>query len=587
MSETLDPIQEEQQLPVEPEKKEYANREEVLTRLSEIAGETTEEAKGEINYLKMQYYRLRQQETDDELKAFLDSDGDPSTYEAKSDELEPRLKELLNIQKEARSAMIEARNREMAENLSKKQEILCQMEAIAMDADGVGQKYNEFQDLQKQFKSVGAVDPAEVAALWKRYTQLGELFYDALKINKELRDLDFKKNLERKEQLCEEAEKLQEDNDVINAFRRLQDLHEEWKGIGPVAPNLREEIWSRFKAASTLINKKHQDHFEAIKAKEAANEAGKIALCEKLEAVSIDALKTIKDWEEKTKEVIALQGEWRKLGFANRKVNNALFERFRKNCDAFFNAKAEFYKTAKEEQSRNYDLKVALCEKAEALKDSTEWRKTTDLLVGLQKQWKEIGPVGRMASNKIWERFKSACDTFFEAKEKAVGGERVLERENLDKKQNVLKKMQEIKDNVAEATPQAVRDLMAEWQQIGHVPFKNKEQIHAEYQKFIDFFFENLDMKGARQRIGQFKERVKNQTRETVLTERQRLLRQMERLQNDLKTYENNLGFLSSKSGGGMMALMERKKEELKKEIEEIKQKISVVDNAQKENEKA
>ena len=561
------------------EKKFYANRQEIIDRLSVIANEATEQAKAEINYLKMLYYKIRQQEVDAELQKFINDNGDPAAYESKTDDLEPKLKELLAVQKEARAVMVEARNKEMAENLAKKNEILDKMDAIASDADGIGQQYNVFQDLQKQFKEVGAVDPQEVNVLWKRFSAIGEKFYDALKINKELRDYDFKKNLEKKEALCEEAEKLSEAGDVLSAFRRLQEMHEEWKGIGPVAKEIREEIWSRFKAASTIINKRHQEHFESLKAAEAANEQGKIALCEKLEAIQVAAISTVKDWEEQTQAVLKIQEEWRKLGFANKKVNNSLFERFRGLCDAFFQAKAEYYKAIKEEQNENLAKKIALCEKAEALKDSTDWRSTTDLLVKLQQDWKEIGPVNRKNSNAIWERFRNACNAFFDAKEKAVGDERSVEKANLEKKLEILEKLSQLKDNVADATPDQVRALMNEWKEVGHVPFKEKDKLFKAYQEQVDFFFENLDMKSRPQSRGNRQKGEKS--RNVPENDRSRLIRQYDTLTRELKTYENNLGFLSFGNKGGknpLLAQMEQKMEGIKKQISEIVEKINNLD---------
>ena len=569
MTETVDNNQLEETILTE--KKIYANREEILDRLAEIVGEASDAVKGEITYLKMLYYKLRQQETDAEMQAFLDGDGDPSTYESKTDELEPRLKELLNVQKEARAAMVKAREEEFAANLAKKNEILAQMETIAQDAEGVGQKYNEFQELQKQFKEVGAVDQQEVAGLWKRYSQLNEQFYDALKINKELRDYDFRKNQELKEALCEAAEKLQEVSDPIAAFRQLQDLHDQWRSLGPVAPSLREEIWARFKAASTVINKRHADHFDAIKAQETANEQAKTAICEKLEAIDLAQLTSAKAWEDATKVALAFQEEWRKLGMAGKKVNNQLFDRFRQACDNFFTSKADFYKDIRSEQTDNLQKKIELCERAEALKESTEWRKTTDILVKLQNDWKAIGPVPHKQSQQIWDRFKAACDAFFKAKEEAVGGERAVERANFEKKQEILKAFDALKQNVADATVQGVRDLMRQWQEIGHVPFKEKEKLHQQYQEYMDFFFEKLDMKGQRRRIENIRERVQNAKPGDTLQ------RKLERLQADLKTYENNLGFLTAKSkgGNGMVALMEAKLNDLKVEIDEIKKRIA------------
>lgn len=591
MSEILDPIQmEDNVLSTEPaaapevaestaeeesaentvEKKIYANRAEILERISEIAGIASESVKGEINYLKLLYYKLRQQETDAEMQAFIDGNGDPATYESKPDELEPRLKDLLNIQKEARAAMVKARDEEYANNLALKREVLDKMEIIASNAEEVGQKYNEFQELQKQFKEIGAVDQQEVAGLWKRYTQLTEQFYDALKINKELRDYDFRKNLEAKLQICEEAEKLVQAPDVVDAFRKLQEMHEQWRIIGPVAPSVREEIWNRFKAASTEINKRHQVHFEQLKAQEHANEVGKTSICEKVEAIDLSQITTVKGWDDATKVILAFQDEWRKLGFASKRVNTQLFERFRQSCDNFFNQKAEFFKSVRGEQSDNLQRKIALCERAEALSTSTDWRKTTDQLISLQNEWKTIGPAPRKYSQQVWERFKSACDAFFKAKEEAVGGERATERANFERKQEIILALTNLKDDVENATVKGVRDLMNQWAEIGHVPFKEKDKLQAKYKELIDFFFDKLDMKGQRRRFENIKEHVAS------IKDSNTLQRKLERLINDLKTYENNLGFLNakSKSGNGLVALMQSKMDELKAEIEELKKRI-------------
>ncbi len=568
MTENLDNTQAEETILAE--KKVYTSREEILERLAEIAGEATDSAKGEINYLKLIYYKLRQQETDAEMQAFIDGDGDPMSYVAKVDELEPRLKELLNIQKEARAKMVQEREQEYASNLAQKEEILSKMEAIANDAEGVGQKYNEFQELQKAFKEVGPVDMQEVSRLWKSYTQINETFYDALKINKELRDYDFKKNLEAKEALCVEAEKLVEMSDIVTANRRLQELHDEWRAIGPVAPSQREVIWARFKEASTIVNKRHQEHFLSLKEQETQNEESKTAICDKLEAIDLSQITSVQGWDDATKVVLAFQEEWRKIGFANKKTNNALFDRFRQLCDKFFKAKSEFFNGMHEEQSEKLKKKIALCEKAEALKDSTEWRKTTDILVNLQNEWKTIGPVGNRQNNLVWNRFKAACDAFFKAKEEAVGGERAQERANLALKQEVLAAMNDLKDHIETATVAAVKELQQKWAEIGHVPFKEKDKLQAAYKEVNDFFYEKLDMRGQRRRLENIKERV------SKISDGNTLQRKLERLQADLKTYENNLGFLTSKSksGNGMVALMQSKMNDLKAEIEELKKKM-------------
>jgi hypothetical protein len=570
------------------ERKQYATRQEVLQRLEEIVVAAADDAKGEVSYLKMLYYKLRQQETDAALTAALEQDSeDLSALESKPDEMEGRLKELLEQYREQRAAALESRNREMAENADRKKALLDAMEAIATDANDVNVHYNQFMELQKQFKEIHNVDPAVVADLWKRYSAVTESFYDLLKINKELRDYDFKKNLEKKEELCQEAERLGTMGDVIAAFRRLQELHEEWKGVGPVSPTVREEIWTRFKAASTVVNKRHQDHFEQIKQKEAENEVGKKALCEKIEAIDFSQNASLKDWEAQTQQILDIQKEWRSLGFASRKVNTQLFERFRRSCDAFFAAKATFYKGVKDGQSENLAKKIKLCEKAEALKDSTEWRKTTDQFISLQREWKNIGAVPRKNSASLWKRFVTACDAFFEAKEKAVGSEKNEEKVNLEKKQSVIARLKELQSDIESVQPATVRELMAEWNSIGHVPFKEKDKVYNAYQEALEVFFQKLDMKGSRARMESFSENISklasgNNPQSTLMRERERLMRVYERMTADLKNYENNLGFLniSSKSSANnpIVREIEKKKDALKAEIKTIVDKIELID---------
>lgn len=570
------------------ERKPYATRQEVLARLEEIVAEGVDDAKGEVSYLKMLYYKLRQQETDAALTAALEQDSeDLSALESKPDEQEARLKELLEKYREQRAAAVESRAREMAENAERKKALLDAMEAIATDANDVNVHYNQFMELQKQFKEIHNVDSAVVGDLWKRYSAVTESFYDLLKINKELRDYDFKKNLEKKEELCAEAERLGTMGDVIAAFRRLQELHEEWKGVGPVSPTVREEIWSRFKAASTVVNKRHQDHFEQIKQKEAENEVGKKALCDKIEAIDYSGNASIKDWEAQTAQILEIQKEWRSLGFASRKVNTQLFERFRRSCDAFFAAKATFYKGVKDIQSENLAKKIKLCEKAEALKDSTEWRKTTDQFISLQREWKNIGAVPHKNSASIWKRFVTACDSFFEAKEKAVGSEKNEEKVNMEKKQSVIARLKELQATIESVEPATVRELMAEWNSIGHVPFKEKDKLYNAYQEALEVFFQKLDMKGARARMDNFAENLSklasgSNAQSSLMRERERLMRAYERMTAELKTYENNLGFLnvSSKSGSAnpLMRELDKKKEALKADIKTIVEKIDLID---------
>ena len=564
-------------------RKTYANREEILDRLNQIVASVDDKAKAEINYLKMLYYKMREQETNAELQKVLDGEVDAAQYQAKPDELEARLKELLQIQKDARAKMVKEREDTWAANLSLKEEILAQMEALAQDASDVNQHYNEYIALQKKFKEVGDVDPKNVNDLWKKYNLANEHFYDMLKINKELRDYDFKKNLEKKTALCEEAERLADMGDVLAAFRRLQELHDEWKALGPVAPDVRESIWERFRAASTVVNKRHQDHFDQLKEAEKKNEEGKNALIARMEAIDLKALTSAKEWDSATQQVLDIQKEWRAFGFASKKINTKLFERYRELCDAFFAAKAEFYKDMKDVQKANLARKIEICEKAEALKDSTEWRTTTDKLVNLQKEWKTIGAVPHKDSNAVWKRFSSACDAFFAAKDKAVGGERAVENENLAKKQEIIARLEGLKEKVEELEPKDIRDIMAEWNAIGHVPFKEKDKLFARYQEVLDFFYDKLDMKGTKARINNFRQRVKKAVAEggdAISSERQKLRRDYERLSSELATYENNLGFLtlSSKHGSSLLAQMERKRDELKERLAEVVAKIKTLD---------
>lgn len=565
------------------EKHIYADRAEIIARLEEIAKDTSETAHNEVAHLKTLYYKMRQQETDAALQAILDApDADPTAYVSTPDNLEGRLKELLNIHKDARATAVEARTRVMADNLAKKTDILDQMEKLATDANDVNVHYPVFMDLQKRFKEVGPVDASVANDLWKRYAQITEIFYDILRINKDLRDYDFRKNLEKKEALCEEAERLGTQNDVVGAFRRLQELHEEWKGMGPVAPAQREAIWARFRAASSVINKRHQAHFDQLKAREAENEAGKIALCEKIEAVEFDNLSTAKAWDEKTAIILSLQAEWKKLGFASRKVNNQLFERFRRTCDKFFAAKSAFFQTLRTEQAANLEKKIALCEQVEALKDSQEWRKTAEAIIALQKEWKAIGAVPRKHVNSIWKRFSAACDAFFEAKAQALAPEREEERANLEKKRSVIARLKELKES-DDATQTDIRTLLSEWSSAGRVPFRDKDKLQKEFHALLEYFCDKLGMKMPRRRsdgAGSNAAATSDNSPSGLLRERERLMRSYEKLKADLKIYENNVGFLTaaSKSGSALLQEIEKKKDAIKSEIQAIVQKVENID---------
>ena len=484
--------------------------------------------------------------------------------------------------KEKRAAYNAAQDALKAENLAKKREIISKINEIAEDADNVNRQYSTVQQLQQDFKAIGEVPSENDTEVWKSYQVAVERFYDLLKMNKELRDYDFKKNLEQKQALCAEAEALDEEADIVDAFKKLQQLHTSWREIGPVSKEIREELWTRFKNASAVINKKYQSFFEERKANEKKNAESKEALCVKIEAISTDNLKTYAAWDEATKAIIGLQEEWKKLGFASRKVNTELFARFRKSCDEFFAKKAEFFKRIKDELAANLAKKIELCEKAEALKDSTEWKKTTDALIALQKEWKTVGPVVKKHSDAVWKRFIAACDAFFEEKKKQNVNVHSVEHENLKQKKDIIAQINSILENKeTEDAPNKVRELMKKWQEVGHVPYKEKDKVYAEYKAAIDKAFEQLDMKAKKARMANFANSI-NQMSDTgkVYHERERLVRAYEMKSQELKTYENNLGFFNaqSKSGNSLVKEMERKIANIKEEIAMLEQKIKLID---------
>lgn len=542
--------------------------------------ETVREAVGQI---KMAFYALRKAEVETEKAEFIAAGNDETSFEAKEDAEEARMKDVLNQLKEKRAEFNNAQETIRQENLAKKRAIIEEIKAIAVDPDSVNKQYNRVQQLQQDFKSIGEVPATETTDLWKDYQQATESFYDLLKINKELRDYDFKKNLEIKQQLCTEAEELGTKEDVVIAFRRLQELHNQWRETGPVAKELREDLWNRFKEASSVINKKYQSFFEDRKAKEKENELAKIAICEKVENVDISLLKTYAAWDEATKEIIALQEEWKNLGFASRKVNSDLFTRFRKSCDEFFASKATFFKSMKEELSENLQKKIALCEKAEALKDSTDWKKTADALVALQKEWKTIGAVAKKQSDAVWKRFIAACDAFFEAKNKQSNNTRKVEHDNLKAKKEIIAAINAILADDAETEGgKKVRELMKKWQEVGHVPFKEKDKIYAEYKEAIDKAFDKFDMKEVKATLSNYENSISQMTdKDKIYREREYLMRSYEQKRNELKTFENNMGFFNatSKSGNSMVKEMERRIQKIKDDLALIEKKIELIDS--------
>ena len=568
--------------PVEPVQK--LTKEEILAKLKEVVADVENVAKPEIDGLKQSFYKLHNAEQDAARKLFIENGGAAENFVPQTDCVEEEFKNIMSVIKEKRSALTAELEKQKEMNLQVKLSIIEELKELVESPDDANKSYTEFKKLQQQWNEVKLVPQAKVNELWKNYQLYVEKFYDLLKLNNEFREYDFKKNLEIKTHLCEAAEKLADEEDVVSAFHQLQKLHQEFRDTGPVAKELRDEIWARFKAASTTVNRRHQQHFEALKEVEQHNLDQKTVICEIIEAIDYKELTNFASWESKTQEVIALQNKWKTIGFAPQKMNVKIFERFRKACDEFFRRKGEFFKSLKEGMNENLEKKRALCEKAEALKDSTDWKATADELTKLQKEWKTIGPVAKKYSDAVWKRFISACDYFFEQKNKATSSQRSVEQENLEKKKAIIEKLNAIDDQMdTEEATQLVRDLMKEWNGIGHVPFKEKDRIYKQYHSQVDKLFEHFNISVSNKKLSNFKSTISSiqeGSPQALYREREKLVRAFDNMKNELQTYENNLGFLttSSKKGNSLLTEINRKVEKLKADIELVKEKIKVVD---------
>lgn len=570
----------------------------IIERLRNLAeNDAADITAEELGRIKQQFYQLKTEEQRAARETFIAEGGDPDAFEPVLDPLEETFKQLFTVVKEKKAELRARQDAEREANLKVKREIIAELSAMSTDADNVNRHYARAKELQAQFLTVGEVPPTEASNVWKEYQEARERFYDQLKVNKELRDYDFKKNLAQKQLLCEQAELLNGETDVIVAFRRLQDLHDKWREIGPVSKELREELWTRFKDASALVNKRYQAYFEERKARELANEQAKEALCERVEALDFEPIKTYADWDNMTKIIMEAQADWKKIGFASRKANNALFARFRAVCDRFFTLKSDFFKQMKKTQADNLARKTALAERAEALKDSTDWRKTTDELVALQKEWRTIGAVPKKQSDAVWRRFMDACDAFFDAKKAATGSQRSAEQANLQAKQAIIDELRVIMgDNYdGDTSRNALTDKLAElrgrWQEIGHVPFKLKDVIYDEFRQLLRDVEKKYDLRQTRARRAEFEANVAGMAGNPgkLNRERDRLVRALEAKRADLATYSNNLGFLSFKSKGGesMLREMERRMERLRDEIKSLEEKIELVDKTETSTDKA
>jgi len=567
----------------EEETPQYQSKEEVVARLKELSSGEEIPSKSEIDLLKVLFYKFHNAEIQEEHRAFIEGGGDPDKFMPRTDSLEPEFRAYMQVVRERRAAAQEAMEKQKQENLQRKLEILERIQQLASTPEEANKAFEEFKALQAEWKEIKAVPAERATELWKNYQLYVENFYDLLKLGHELRDYDFRKNLEAKTRLCEQAEALADVNDVIQAFNQLQGLHQEWKETGPVAKDLRDEIWERFKAASTVINKRHQAHFEELKAREEQNLADKTALCEELEGIQTDGLKTFADWDKVTKQIIELQARWKTIGFAPQKVNTQIFERFRQGCDAFFEQKSQFFRDLKEGLAANLAKKKELVEKAEALMDSTDWRSAGDAMINLQKQWKEIGAVPRKYSEALWKRFVGACDHFFEARKEATSGQREQEKANLQQKKDIIQQLKDLAEKEGEETIQKVRELQQQWNEAGHVPFRDKDKIYKEYREICDKIYDSLNISQARRRLNNFRAGLAQKAEQdgsNLTNERNRMMFAYEKLRDEIKTYENNLGFLTanSKKGNAMVDAMKKKVDKLRDELNLLAQKIKAVD---------
>ena len=565
------------------EKKVYATKQEVLDRVKEIAHSDETPQKDEVDMLKTVFYKLHIAEREQQLKEFLDAGGDPDKYVVRPDDQEEQFKVEMNVIKEKRAKVFQEQEAEKQENLKKKLEIIEKIKSLATSPDEANRSYQQFKDLQQQWRDIKAVPAERANELWRNYQLYVEQFYDLLKLNNEAREYDFKKNLELKTKLCEAAEKLADEPDVISAFHQLQELHAQYREIGPVAKDLREEMWARFKAASTVINKRHQQHFEGLRAREEENLQKKTELCEKVEAIAAEENKGASDWEKHTKQIIELQNEWKTVGFAPQKMNVKIFERFRAACDDFFSRKAEYFKGMKARFAENAEKKRALVEKAQALQDSTDWKSTGDKLIALQKEWKTIGMVPKKLGDQLWNDFLAACNKFFEARNAATAGTRNEERANLEQKRSIIAQLKELVEGATEDVQEKVQTLVDQYNQVGHVPYREKDKLYKEYREVLDKLYKELNISTARRRLDNFRSNLKNVAKrgeDALDNERTRLMRRYEQMKQEIQTYENNLGFLNaaSKKGSSLIDEMNRKVEKLKDDLKLTYDKIKAID---------
>jgi len=557
---------------------------EIIERLRLINAEPKKYIRSEVDMLKQTYYKMFRIETEAKKKQFLEGGGEEKDFIAPEDETEAELRSLVAEIKEKRAILSVEEERQKETNLILKQHLIERLKILSESQDDFNKRYKEFRDIQRKWREIKIIPQDSAKELWRSYLLYNERFYDIVKINNQFRDYDFKKNLEMKTILCETVERLARENDVISSFHQLQKLHQQWREIGLVAKEYRESIWDRFRAASTMINRKHQSYFDDQKGQEEKNLEQKESICKELESIDLSKLRTMKDWEKKTDEVIALQAKWRSIGFASKRHNNKVFDRFRAASDNYFNKKSEFYKTIKKELDKNFELKRALVEKAEALKTSSDWKETTKAFVEIQNEWKKIGSVGRKHSDLIWKQFIDACDYFFERKNKETTAHKSEEHINLEAKRALIEKIRSIDKQLSEEEALSLlRGYLSEWNTIGFVPFKEKDRLQKSFREATDNQFERLKVSDRDRRVQQYRSNLKELVGggKKMYNERDKLMRMYDRMKSELQTFENNIGFISSKSskgGDGLLKEMDRKILRLKEEMEVIIKKIEAID---------
>lgn len=569
-------------------------KDEIIEKLKNLTAQTEIPSRAEVESLKQAFYKLRSAAIEEQKAEFVEAGNDAEAFVPAPDPSEDVLKTFLSELKEKRASQAAAEESLKEENYNKKLQIIESIKHLTESSDDFNKLYKEFKDLQQGWNDITLVPQSKEKDLWKSYQIYTEKFYDLIKINNEFRDYDFKKNLELKNAICESVEKLIDDTDSVSAFHQLQNFHQQWREIGPVARELREEIWTRFKNASTAINKKYQTHFESLKGREEENLVEKTAICDALKNIDYSTLTSFKEWDEKSKEVIELQAKWKTIGFVPKKVNNQIFEEFRSLCDAFFEKKSEFFKGVRGEMDENLDKKRALTEQAKVLKDSTDWKSTTDKLIAIQKEWKTIGPVPRKYSDAIWKEFVTACDYFFEQKKKNESSQKSEELDNLAAKKEIIEKIKNVDQSLEPSELIAkVRELADEWHKIGFVPFKEKDKIYKEFHQAVDAHYDRLKVDKTERRFESFKSNIKDISKQdnpkrALYRERDHLMHQYNKVKSDLQTYENNMNFLSisSKGASGLLKDVNNKIEKLKEEMELLVKKIEALDENLNELEK-